>query len=62
MQYLSEVKMDHINFIPLSDHCTVKDRSEEQMRDVAYQYGEIKNIFNFDSPTKFSKWTELWIM
>jgi len=47
--------MDFINFIPPSDYYTVEDESEEQMEDVAYQYGDIEKIIDFDSPTEMPK-------
>ncbi|KAI9267756.1 hypothetical protein EDC94DRAFT_433288 [Helicostylum pulchrum] len=42
--------MDFINFIPPSDYYIIDDESEEQMEDVAYQYGDIEKIIDFDSP------------
>ncbi len=47
--------MDFINFIPPSDYYTVEDESEEQMEDVAYQYGDIEKIIDFDSVTEIPK-------
>ncbi|GAA5807048.1 hypothetical protein MFLAVUS_000398 [Mucor flavus] len=36
----------------LSDYYIIDDESEEQMEDVAYQYGDIEMIIDFDSPTE----------
>ncbi|GAA5798519.1 hypothetical protein HPULCUR_003923 [Helicostylum pulchrum] len=47
--------MDYINFIPPSDYYIVDDESEEQMEDVAYQYGDIEKIIDFDSVTEIPK-------
>ncbi|KAI9349367.1 hypothetical protein BD770DRAFT_394937 [Pilaira anomala] len=47
--------MDFIKFIPPINYYIVDDESEEQMEDVAYQYGDIKKIIDFDSPTEIPK-------
>jgi uncharacterized protein (UPF0264 family) len=35
-----------------SDHYVIDDESEEQMEDVAYQYGDLEKIIDFDSVTE----------
>lgn len=44
--------MDHINYIPSSDHYTIDNESEEQTKDV---YGNIEKITDFDSVTETPK-------
>ncbi|GAA5811079.1 hypothetical protein MFLAVUS_004508 [Mucor flavus] len=45
-----KINMDFTNFIPPSDYYIIDDESEEQMEDVAYQYGDIEKAIDFDSP------------
>ncbi|CEP10667.1 hypothetical protein, partial, partial [Parasitella parasitica] len=52
---LLEINMDYINFIPPNDYYIVDDESEEQMEVVAYQYGDIEKVIDFDSPAEISK-------
>ncbi|KAG2191224.1 hypothetical protein INT47_001826 [Mucor saturninus] len=47
--------MDYISYIPPSDYYIIDDESEEQMEDVAYQYGDIEKIIDFDSVTEITK-------
>ena len=47
--------MDFINFIPPSGYYIIDDESEEQMEDVAYEYGDIEKIIDFDLPTEIPK-------
>lgn len=43
-----------------SDHYISDNESEDQMEDVAYQYGDIEKIIGFDSVTEIQKWTQAW--
>jgi hypothetical protein len=47
--------MDYISYIPPSDYYTIDDESEEQMEDVAYQYGDIEKIIDFDAVIETTK-------
>jgi hypothetical protein len=44
--------MDCINYMPPSDYYISDNESEEQMEDVAYQYGDNEKIIGFDSVTE----------
>ncbi|KAG2192033.1 hypothetical protein INT46_003860 [Mucor plumbeus] len=44
--------MDYTSYIPSSNYYIVDDESEEQMEGVAYQYGDIEKIIDFDSVTE----------
>lgn len=52
---LLEISMDYTSYIPPSDYYIIDDESEEQMEDVAYQYGDIEKIIDFDSATEIPK-------
>ncbi|KAG1143752.1 hypothetical protein G6F37_012418 [Rhizopus arrhizus] len=47
--------MDYISYIPPSDYYIIDYESKEQMEDVAYQYGDIEKIIDFDAVTETTK-------
>ena len=52
---LLEINVDYISYIPPRDYYIIDDESEEQMGDIAYQYGDIEKIIDFDAVTETTK-------